>query len=126
VIDLPVVHDIQASESEALTLDGLAHPDSGRGVTDTACAKTCAGSQWVDDYLAILKSLRLDSEVEAVKLEEVFRFGDGRRVVSAEAYKLPMVLCGRPMKVLVCVIPDSRLTLLLGRDFTRTTTLISS
>ena len=98
------------------------HPDSGKGIVDTAWARTVAGGEWFEDYRRLLRLSGLETEIRPVTANETFRFGDGRRVPCDTAYEIPVVIANTPMKVEVCVIPNSPLSLLLGRDFYKTYT----
>ena len=73
------------------------HSDSCRGIVDTACGKTCAGTGWFDDYLKVLKLHGLDGLVKRSPCEENYRFGDGRVVPSTEQVTFPAVLGNRLM-----------------------------
>ena len=74
-----------------------AHPDSRHGVVDTACGKSVAGTEWIQDYLGILETFGLRQEAKEIQGNDSFRFGDGRVVQAVRKWVLPVVICGRPM-----------------------------
>ena len=90
--------------------------DSGRAVIDTACKFSVAGNAWYADYKAILESHGLGDEIEETPELERYRFGNGGVLESRLRACVPVVLCGRPLRVCFSIVESSRLTLLLGRD----------
>ena len=63
--------------------------DSGKGIVDTACARTVAGGEWFEDYKRLLRLSDLETEIRPFTVNETFRFGDGRRVPCDTAYEIP-------------------------------------
>ena len=90
--------------------------------TPPAHARPPAASGSKTTYKRLLRLSDLETEIRPVAVNETFRFGDGRRVPCDTAYEIPVVIANTPMKVEACVIPNSPLSLLLGRDFYKTYT----
>ena len=116
---LPLCSFVSCHVTQTFRIAGrVSHPDSQHGVIDTACGRTVSGNEWVEDYLNILSSLGLRHLVRevAASTSESFKFGDGRVVQAVRAIAVPVVICGRPDMLNICVVPG-RLRLLIGRDF---------
>jgi len=92
------------------------HPDSEKGVLDTACGKSVAGELWWKDYRQRLEALGLLDQVTERSCSESYRFGEGRVVPSSVEVEAPMCLGPLAVRVRFCIVPGS-LCLLLGKDF---------
>ena len=57
-------------------------------VVDTACSKTVAGEQWLNNYMKILSDTLLN-EVEIFYSHSPFKFGDGHRVYAERRARIP-------------------------------------
>ena len=59
--ETPIADCIIPKDMEALPASTEAaaspfeHPDSGKGIVDTACARTVAGGEWFEDYKRLLR-----------------------------------------------------------------------
>ena len=61
----------------------------GKGVLDSGCSKTVAGSTWVDEFTKTLSADKLQ-KVKEYPSSSVFRFGDGVEAVSTKKVTLPI------------------------------------
>ena len=52
------------------------HPDNGKGIVDTACARTVAGSERFEDYKRLLRLSDLETEIRPVAVKETLRNSD--------------------------------------------------
>ena len=86
---------------------------SGAGACDTACNRTVAGQEWVDDYLSRLDAQGLPHWTAVCR--EKFRFGSGEPVHCELAHFLPIEVDGGAGVLRVSTIPG-QLPLLLGKD----------
>ena len=97
---------------------GLSADKSLVGALDSACNRTCAGEQWIREYLA--KLTEAPREVQALVKEkpetENFKFGNGGVLPSATRWRIPAVIGGQLVCVWVSTVPVPSLGLLLGRD----------
>ena len=89
------------------------------GALDSACNRTCAGSYWMETYLAGLENAPswIFSLVSVQPEEEVFKFGNGGVQVSRRRIRIPMMVGEDLVLAWVSVVPVPSLGLLLGRDF---------
>ena len=90
------------------------------GALDSACNRTCTGSDWLHSFLTVLRATAPKEVVDLVRSEpehETFRFGNGGTQVSNERWRLPTVVGGGIICFWTSVVPVASLGLLLGRDF---------
>ena len=52
--------------STEATTSPFEHPDSSKGIVDTACARTVAGGEWFEDYKRLLRLSDLETEIRPV------------------------------------------------------------
>ena len=99
---------------------GLAVDKRLMGALDSACNRTCTGSDWLHSFLTVLRATAPKEVVDLVRSEpehETFRFGNGGTQVSNERWRLPTVVGGGIICFWTSVVPVASLGLLLGRDF---------
>ena len=89
------------------------------GALDSACNRTCTGSEWLAGFLSGLREApaEIRALVRQEEEHETFRFGNGGTQVSLRRWRLPFVVGDVLMCVWVSVVPVNSLGLLLGRDF---------
>jgi hypothetical protein len=67
----------------------------GYGVLDTACTKTVAGVNWMDEFVA---SLAVDEQAKVTESERktasAYRFGDGVETQSTKTVDIPILIPG--------------------------------
>ena len=89
----------------------------GYGVIDTACTKTVAGIDWMNEFKAIL------SDEERAKVDKsernsqsVYRFGDGAETLSIKTVDIPILIPGRKHAEYFEVdVVDNKLPLLISK-----------
>ena len=89
------------------------------GALDSACNRTCTGTEWLAGFLESLKKAPqpVRDLVTCRPEHEVFRFGNGGTQVSSERWRLPMCVGGELICFWTSVVQVPSLGLLLGRDF---------
>ena len=123
--ELHTVQSVHHLEPEVLQT-GLYQPgEISRGIVDTACALTVAGSTWWNQYQKILDTLSLSQYITVDPCCEYFRFGNGATSRSSQKVKAPAVIAGQPQLLDIHLVDERSLGLLLGRDwFEKTQALI--
>ena len=104
----------QNSESEPTKLKGLLYEALGAGVIDSGAVKTVCGKTWLKCYIDMLN----DSQKRHIyysKSNNVFKFGDGGRVLSLNKVKLPVVI-GKTCASIETDIVDSDIPMLISKD----------
>ena len=87
----------------------------GLGLSDTCCAKTVAGQEWVATHVAKLKQRGLP--YKDITEREPFRFGGGPKVFSSKALVFPLCIPGCKLPVLLRTsIVDQEVPLLISRS----------
>ena len=87
----------------------------GLGLSDTCCAKTVAGQEWIASHVAKLKQRGLPFKYIAER--EPFRFGGGPKVFSSKALVFPLCIPGCKLQVLLRTsIVDQDVPLLISRS----------
>ncbi|CAK9054047.1 Teneurin-3, partial [Durusdinium trenchii] len=89
------------------------------GALDSACNRTCTGTEWLNNYLRCLRDApeEVRGLVKSHKEYETFKFGNGGTQVSVARWRLPMQLDGSIICFWTALVPVPSLGLLLGRDF---------
>ncbi|CAK8990108.1 unnamed protein product [Durusdinium trenchii] len=89
------------------------------GALDSACNRTCTGTEWLNNYLRCLRDApeEVRGLVKSHKEYETFKFGNGGTQVSVARWRLPMQLDGSIICFWTSLVPVPSLGLLLGRDF---------
>lgn len=89
------------------------------GALDSACNRTCTGTEWLNTYLRCLRTApqHVRDLVKSHKEYETFKFGNGGTQVSVARWRLPMQLDGSVVCFWTSLVPVPSLGLLLGRDF---------
>ena len=62
-----------------------------RGVLDTACSKSVAGSEWIERYSQHISSSFADS-LEVTSSSKVYQFRDGEKRISTGCVRLPTLI----------------------------------
>ena len=89
------------------------------GALDSACNRTCAGEDWLRDYVEHVRAFAPDWVKAMMKTEpetENFRFGNGGTLPSRLRHKVPAVICDRVVFLWISTVPVNSLGLLIGRD----------
>ena len=88
------------------------------GALDSACNRTCAGPNWLNQYLDALKSTPsyIQSLVHVVDESENFRFGNNGVVPSIQRWRLPAMIGQTLVLIWVSLVPVGTLGCLIGRD----------
>ena len=69
------------------TDDTKMHTDLN-AIIDTACTKTVAGEEWLNNYFKNLDDT-LINQVEVNPNSKIFKFGDGHKVTAISSVKIP-------------------------------------
>ena len=92
----------------------LREESANLGLSDTCCAKTVAGQEWVNNHVAKLEKNGLPFKY--VSEREPFRFGGGPKVFSSKAVVFPLCIPGCQVPVMVRTsIVDQDVPLLISR-----------
>ena len=88
----------------------------GYGVLDTACTKTVAGTEWMNEYMASL----IETERASIKRSErstqsAYRVGDGVESQSIKTLDTPMLLPGNKIVKQEVDIVNNKIPLLISR-----------
>ena len=86
----------------------------GFGVLDSACTKTVAGTNWIEEYLQLI-SKQDENKMERKKSFSVFRFGDGIERKAKYTLTIPAVVAGCKIWIGVDVV-DCDIPLLLSKE----------
>ena len=86
------------------TVYNVSKSSNFHGVLDTACARTCHGSEWGDRFRAYLDEKGIAYECVAI---DVTIRGVGGRVRCTKMYRWPCGLFGKPGEIASIEIPDS-------------------
>jgi len=87
----------------------------GYGVLDTACTKTVAGVEWLEEYLDTLSDQdRLMVEQSERKSQSAFRFGDGAETLSIKVVDIPIFIPNRKVIIEVDIVRN-KLPLLISK-----------
>ena len=108
-------HSTLMSSAKALTSDKCFV-----GALDSACNRTCAGTDWLQGYLSKVHHEappNIQSLVLSLEEKENFRFGNGSLVPSTTRWRIPCVVGESVILVWVSIVPIPSLGCLLGRDF---------
>jgi hypothetical protein len=109
-IHLTLVAGNASIEQRNMLLEGLA-----RAVLDCGCTKTVAGDVWVNEYLSMLSESERNRILNQGTVgKSMFRFGDGKEVLSKKELNIPVRICDKKVDILVDVV-DADIPLLLGR-----------
>ena len=109
-IHLTLVAGAGGSEQDRNLVDTL-----GRGILDSGCTKTVAGSDWMDEYLLMLSDCeRIEAEKTCKMSNSMYRFGDGQETKSIKEITIPVFICDKRIKVPVDVV-NNNIPLLIGR-----------
>ena len=116
----PTQADLDLDWQAYMMEDAAPTTDDGQkllGIMDSACSRTCHGSEWGDKYRSYLtkKGIRW----EELRADVAVR-GIGGRVECTRAIKWPVGLFGRAGEILSLEIPDSSTPLLLSRQTQKT------
>ena len=89
------------------------------GALDSACNRTCTGTEWLNSFLKELQKAPpwIQSLIATKEEHETFRFGNGGTQVSLQRWRLPTVVGGSLVCFWTSVVKVPSLGLLLGRDF---------
>ena len=79
----------------------------GKGILDSACTKTVAGTVWVEEFLSLLN----ESERKRIKQSSrpsssLFRFGDGKESRSMKTMLLPICIVGKKTEIEVDIVSN--------------------
>ena len=85
-----------------------------KALLDTGASSTVCGAKWLKVFEESL-SPEESSELQEIKCNKSFRFGDGDCVVSTIKKKLPITLYGQKISLEKYII-DNNILLLLSRD----------
>ena len=85
-----------------------------RGVIDTGCSKTVAGTLWVKTYTARVSPEFADT-LEVSPSSKVYQFGGGEKRVSSGCIQLPTVIGEKKVNISVEVV-DADIPLLIGSN----------
>ena len=83
-------------------------------VVDTACPKTVAGEQWLNNYMTILSDTPLN-EVEIFDSHTPFKFGDGRKVYAEGRARIPAQIGNKQCMIDVEIVKEN-IPLLLSKS----------
>lgn len=86
---------------------------SRSAILDTACTKTVCGEMWFRCYCKYLSD-ELRNKVKMYEQRSIFKFGDGKRVISLKQAVIPAVIAGKNIFIRVCIVP-SEIPLLLSK-----------
>ena len=94
--------DEQHSGPDPRAFAGLAQENGFSGILDTGCTHTCAGIEWIQRYIAFLRTIHGEHvKVEAKSLNIGYTFGNGTTETSRATYVLPACFrCGLPVGAL--------------------------
>ena len=73
-----------SSQSSQLLREAL-----GKGVLDSGCSKTCAGNDWLTQFVSTLNE-KLRAMISEKVSNSVFRFGDGAETKSMKLVSVPI------------------------------------
>ena len=86
-----------------------------KGILDSGCTKTVAGSAWLEEYLVTLTDEERASALESKKQNNtVYRFGDGKESKSNFEICLPARVWNKSVNILVDIV-DNDIPLLISR-----------
>ena len=85
-----------------------------RGVLDSACSKTVAGSDWVLEYLRKLKDMD-EANIEKEDSDTEFQFGGGEKRTSLMRIGIPCII-GEIRMTIHAEVVDAQIPLLIGTN----------
>ena len=110
VIHITLVAGAGLPEQQALVAETL-----GKGILDSACTKTVAGTAWMEEFLSLLNDEERDIVGKSSKYSaSLFRFGDGKESKSKKTLIIPVTIAGFKMKMEVDVV-DAEIPLLISK-----------
>ena len=87
----------------------------GYGVLDTACTKTVAGMNWMNEFVA---SLPVDEQTKVMKSERKtassYRFGDGVETQSTKTVDIPILISGNKKTYIEVDVVMNKIPLLIS------------
>ena len=87
----------------------------GRAILDTACTKTVAGKQWMNEYVKMLgEKERNLIEKTARASKSLYRFGDGDEQRGLQEVDIPVLIGSKRMKIAVDIV-DANIPLLISK-----------
>jgi hypothetical protein len=87
----------------------------GRAILDTACTKTVAGKQWMNEYVKMLgEKERNLIEKTARASKSLYRFGDGDEQRGLHEVDIPVLMGSKIIKIAVGVV-DANIRLLISK-----------
>ena len=85
-----------------------------RGVLDSACSNTVAGSKWISKYTQSISPTFAES-LEVVASTKIYEFGGGEKRKSQGAVKLPALIGDKKVTILVNIV-QADIPLLIGSN----------
>ena len=101
-------------EKNSLSIEARGHM-----VIDTACAQTCSGEDWMNDYITNHLSPEERKEIIETKGWRSFRFGGGPMLISTAELIIPAIFAGEKIKIRVDVVKQDVPLLLSMRALQR-------
>ena len=96
---------------------------SKSAVIDTACTKTVAGEQWLNNFMLNLTT-RSKNEIKCYPSSTKFKFGDGRQVTAIKRIIFPVVIAGKHCKINAEIVKENIPLLLSKRSLKKCDTII--
>ena len=86
-----------------------------KGILDSGCTKTVAGSAWLSEYLVTLSDEEVSAAMNSKKKNNtVYRFGDGKESKSTFEISLPVRVWGKNASICVDIVQND-IPLLISR-----------
>ena len=101
--------------AEAFVVESLGH-----AIVDTACARTCCGEDWYNDF-----KMRCKEEIEEESSSSLLRFGSAKPILSNKSVKLPVKLGDKLVKLKCEVLPVNVPLLLSNTTLSKSGTIIN-
>ena len=122
-IDIPIEEVVFVEKNET-ELCCLIEEAGCRGVLDSACSKSVAGVQWIDNYLQNF-SESFVGKLELCPSTKIYQFGGGEKRKSKGCIKLPTVI-GDKLVHLWLEIVEAAIPLLIGSNSMETAEAVLS